>query len=285
MTPDSMTAPEDRRRRIPLHLIAGSTEEHTAALRLDVLLREVDRQADLFNRSSVDALRAAGADDPDDVWRHIQSALFAAIVVYRLLTNDKPWREHVGWTKEQAVEAAKWRVAELRRALMLPDRGVDWPIYKVTKIRDSLEHIDERLDRAVRSPGVHSISDWYLSDGYFMLSPRIDGAEVEPGVLAGLRAFWPEAGLLLFDRTELDLFGLDVEMLKLRNNIKEARNELPSGGSGRQRYGGGQIVPVDQEVARERFRRWITEREEVASEFGERIPRFPVVLRRPTEPE
>lgn len=56
-------APEDRRRRIPLHLIAGVTEEETDAFRLAVLLGEVDRQADLFNRSFADALRAAAADD------------------------------------------------------------------------------------------------------------------------------------------------------------------------------------------------------------------------------
>lgn len=262
-------------RRIPLHLVSGSTEELTDALRLEVFLREVDRQADLFNRSFADALRAAGVDDADEVWRHIQSALFAAIVVNRLVTNQQP-RSRPGWPKAHATEAAEWRVRELRRALELPNPEAfpDWPIYKVTTVRHSLEHIDERLDQAVRSPEVHHISDWYLSNGDFMLTP------VELGAIVGLRAFWPEAGLLLFDRAELDMFSLDVEMLKLRNNIKEGRSALPAA-SGRQLYGGGQLVSVRQQVALERFQRWAKERTEVAAEFGEPVPPISITLWQP----
>ena len=98
--------PPDAGYRVPMLPIAGHTQEITDALRLRVFLQEIDRQADLFNRSLADSIGAAARDDATDAWRHVQSALFAAIVVYRLVTNDRPWGGH-GWTKDQAREAAK----------------------------------------------------------------------------------------------------------------------------------------------------------------------------------
>lgn len=262
-----------------MHSVSGSTPEATDTLRLVVYLTEVDRQAELFSRSFADALHAAVLGDDNEVWRHLQSALFAAIVVNRLLTNESPWREHPGWTKAQAREAAQWRVKELRRALELPGPSElpFSPLYLVARVRDSLEHVDERLDRAVRSPGIHSISDWYLSSGTFLVTREGNDENVTPG-LAGLRAFYPEGGLLFFDRTELDVFFLDVEMLKLRNNVQEAMKELPKH-RGRASFGGSQFVEIDQTVAVQRFARWTQERREVAAEIEGPVPEVPISLR------
>lgn len=259
---------------VPLQPIVGPTQAVTDALRLRVFLYEIDRQADLFNRSLADALGAAAHDDPADAWRHVQSAVFAAIIVYRLVTNDQG-RGSPGWTRKQAREAAEWRVRELRRALILPDRETtpEWPVYQVAQVRDSLEHVDERLDRAVRSPGIHSISDWYLSGGSLIVTP--EGGTNSPGAMAGLRAFVAPAGLLCFDTTVLDMFSLDIEMLNLRNNVKEALVDEAPTVNGRLLYGGGQWTRISSDEIATRWQSWATRRADVSAEFGGEVPAIP----------
>jgi hypothetical protein len=258
--------------------IAGPSQEVTDALRLRVFLLEIDRQADLFNRSLADSIAAAARDDPTDAWRHVQSALFAAIVVYRLIANDRPRAGHPGWSKEQAREAAKWRVRELRRSLMLPDPDTepDWPVYRVAAVRDSLEHVDERLDRAVRSDEIDSISDWYLSSGSLLLTP--EGSGTTPGSLAGLRTFVVPAGILFFDRTQLDMFALDVEMLNLRNNAKQALADEAPQFTGRLLYGGGRWERIADEDIATRWHTWTTRRAAICAEFEGEVPPIPWVL-------
>lgn len=204
----------------------------------------------------------------------MQSALFAAIVVHRLLTNDKP-RGRRGWPKERAGDAAAWRVRELRRALRVPtpQELPEWAIYRVAAVRDSLEHVDERLDRAVRSPGIYSISDWYLSWGSLLMTPKGPTAGAE--AMAGLRAFLIPAGILFFDRAELDLFALDIEMLALRNHVKEALQDEAIDGEGRLLYGGGQWIRVPATDIEARWLRWTTRRDEVRAEFGGEVPAIP----------
>jgi hypothetical protein len=110
----------------------------------------------------------------------------------------------------------------------------DCPVYRVAAVRDSLEDVDERLDRAVRSPGIHSISDWYLSGGSLLLTPEAPeprrGRWLDCERSSCRPVFW----------TQLDMFALDIEMLNLRKNVKEALIEEVPEYNGRLVYGGGQ---------------------------------------------
>ncbi|GIE32271.1 hypothetical protein Ait01nite_053160 [Actinoplanes italicus] len=216
-------------------------------MRLLFYLGEVERQAEIFNEEIEDAIGSAlREDDSVRVWRHLQAAMFAGIVVSRMVTlgpDPKPdgWPGTKSEGRKAAKMAAEWRVRELRRVLALPDSEDGTLIYKVKTLRDSLEHIDERMDLALYSTNVPSISDWYLSDGHF-LGPAedVDGNET----LAGLRAFFPEGGVAIFHKTLFDVFLLDIDMLRLRHNAREAQAEISSTLTGRLPFGGGRLSRV-----------------------------------------
>lgn len=265
-----------RGRRIPTYSVKGPTEEATERLRLRFYLEELGRQADLFGRSFADALDAVARDDPTDAWRHVQSAIFAAIVVNRLLTNSQP-RPRAGWALKEAQKAASWRVRQLRRLVGLPDPDrLQTPLYTVSKVRDSLEHVDERIDRALWSEGAIAISDWYISGGDFVMS--LEPTDNSTPVTVGLRAFHPESGFLFFDNEQLDLFRLDIDMLKLRHNAQEAQKELDKEISGRLMFGGGRLMTIDERLVQNRFEEWKRERARIVAELGGNAPLVPFDL-------
>lgn len=154
-----------------------------------------------------------------------------------------------------------WRVTELRRLLAMPaanDRTLS--IDRIGDFRNGLEHIDQRIDIAVRNPEVHSLSDWYLTDGMFLTSPEDQPLQARR---AGLRGFYPEGGLALFDRTPVDLFELDLDMLRVRHNSREAQAELCAEVQGRSQFGGGQIRDYTPRDLAARRDWWATTREEI----------------------
>jgi hypothetical protein len=203
---------------LPLRLFAGETPEVTAALRSSYYLDEVDRQAAIFNASFLDAMNAALADETESCWRHLQSALFAAIVVNRLID---PRPNQRGWSQVPAAEAqslAQARGQRLRELRWLPDPSdQSTPLYTVSKVRDSMEHIDERLDRVLHDDAETSVSDWYLSDGHLMV--RLPGAGESDPTPAGMRTFVPRTGRLYFNAQALDMFVLDRDMVTLRHHV------------------------------------------------------------------
>lgn len=73
-------------RRVPVQTVSGSTLDSSRALRLIFYLGEAERQAAAFSASLEDAFGAAEANEPDKAWRHLQGAMFAAIIVHRLVT-------------------------------------------------------------------------------------------------------------------------------------------------------------------------------------------------------
>jgi hypothetical protein len=256
-------------RRIPLQSVRGADEETTDLLRLVFYLVEVERQAEVFNLSFADAMKyglETGAST--ETWRHLQSAMFAAIVVNRMVSREQrphPWPgKHGEGARKLAADAAKWRASKLRALLGLSDSDGDAPIFSVRKIRDSLEHVDERLDMALHS-GVFSLSDWYVSNGWLLVSVE-QSAVVSPK--AGLRAFCPEAGLVFFDRDTLDMFKLDRDMLGLRHNAREAQQELIDQLRGRQQFGGdAQVVQVAPSLW-DRRKPWRADRAEIERSFA-----------------
>jgi hypothetical protein len=175
-------------------------------------------------------------DDGEETWRHLQSAVFAAIVVNRLVDAAGANRGWSGVSGKEAQRIAQSRAARLRALVGLPEPSSGATvIFEIRDVRDSMEHIDQRLDRvnhdAATSGGV---ADWYLSDGRVSVAMS-EGADVTP---IGFRAFIPTSGLLLFNDKTLNLFALDIDMLALQHNINEVRPTVAQDARGVKSYGG-----------------------------------------------
>lgn len=229
--------------RVPIYSVKGPSEEITRGLKLSVYLREVGRQAAIYNASFSDAMRTGLRWDREATFRHVQSALFAAIVVNRLLTN-------------RANPTACARAAQLRDALLIADNAVT-PILSMARVRNHLEHVDERLDAVLASEHTLSVADWYITDGFMLVSSDL--------AKSALRAFCPRLGMLFFDEQELPMMQLDIDMLKLRNNVREALQDLRNGVSARLTV--GNLKPVAL-VDGDDVARWRAERDRLLKELS-----------------
>jgi hypothetical protein len=240
-------------RRIPVQSVKGPIPGDET-LRLLFCLVEIERQAEIFSQSLDDAIsEAIDRGNTMPAWRHIQSAMFAAIIVNRFVRIRK------------ATNSTADRRARLRGLLALPDFQAStlW-VDKVANVRNSLEHVDERFDLAFETPGVTSLADWYLWDDFFLTPPE---GTPSGAYKAGLRAFHPEAGLLLFDRESLDLFALDIGMVKLRHNSRDAQAELLQTLQGRRmQFGGWRTSRVA--FPADRMIRWRSQRAELEAEMA-----------------
>jgi hypothetical protein len=110
-----------------------------------VFLRECERQATIFS-SALDSALASADDDSklDQTWGHLQSCLFAAIIVSRLVSDSdsvRPWPGLTGRAAKRVGRDLKNdRAQRLRELLGLSPDSNSW-IFKVSAIRDPLEHI------------------------------------------------------------------------------------------------------------------------------------------------
>lgn len=246
-------------RRIPMRASKGATEDASAALAEEMYLIELDRQARIFNRSFFDAMRAAlVTGDDEECWRHLQASLFAAIIVNRLV--DPVGVLGAGWaTKAEGRAVAETRSRRLRELVGLPDpEASELPVYAVRNVRNAMEHIDERLDRIAQSGAELSMSDWYVSDGRLLV---VTGADHKTAPTGGLRSFVATAGRLFFNDESVDMFELDLQMLAIRNNIREAMPGVKSRLRGRFTFGGTQVVEFSDAIPRvAALASWETER-------------------------
>jgi hypothetical protein len=185
-------------------------------------------------------MSAAQVDDTAKCWRHLQSALFAGIIVHRLITR------HPG----------------LKGTLNLPTDEQDTPILHMYRARNALEHIDQRFDTAIKSPNISSLADWYIADTHLIVS--------SDEVLAGGRAFSPRLGLLFYDSEPLDMFMLDLDMLRLLHNTREAQAEVLDPLQGRSQFGGGKIVELDTDASR--VEGWTWDRERALGQLAPSVP-------------
>ena len=71
-----------------------------------------------------------------------------------------------------------------------------------------------------------------------------ESSESRTAPRAGLRAFSPHLGTLYFDDQQLSMLQLDIDMLKLRGNVIEARADLNKLIPGRNEFGGGRMVEL-----------------------------------------
>jgi hypothetical protein len=226
-------------KRIPVQSVKGHSPSATESLRKLFVLHEIERQAGLFSVSFSDAMQAAERDDADGCWRHLQSALFAGIIVNRLI------RRH----------------PQVKNMLKLPDTEQESPILHMYRVRNALEHIDQRADAAINAKQISSISDWYLADRHLLVSSDT--------VPAGGRAFSPKLGVLFYDSEPLDLFKLDMEMIGLVRDCREVQHQLMADLPGRSNFGGGRIIELD---ARDERQKWNRDRNRLLASLPDRVP-------------
>ncbi|MEU7715321.1 hypothetical protein AB0B03_25670 [Micromonospora chalcea] len=254
-------------RPIPVQSIKGADGTSTQNLKLLFYLIEIERQAKIFNDSFESAVEAAAAGSNPEAWQNIQAAMFAGIIVSRMVTHGQDpkgegWPGTKGQAKKLAKEAKKTRIKELRRLLALPDNE-DYPLYELSRIRNSLEHIDEWLDTALCAPSdVAALSDWYLAGRSLIHSP--DDLSMGEGV-AGLRGFSPETGRAIFHRHQYDLFVIDIEMAKAYHNSREVQTDLLKEIRGSCLFGGGQVFLFTDELD-QRHDWWRSERAKILGE-------------------
>jgi hypothetical protein len=209
-------------RRIPINTLRGPNDQVTEHFRQLPYLRELKRQATIFNDNVENAWRRAlgPTNAPDDlaVWASLQAALFAAIVVQRLLRPSKGSvrKQPHHSTRGESQALADARGERLRTLLEVPDNAI---FFTVTKIRDAFEHVDERYDGIMRDDVV-GFSDWYITDGMASVTLRPSDRDPTPEhVSHGLRVFFPAAGALYFDDNMVDLYLLDLAMLDMREMV------------------------------------------------------------------
>jgi hypothetical protein len=246
----------NRSRAIPLQSVSFGDPESSAAARDRVYLDELARQAEIATQNIAEAWKR-GMQIPDVrdpvTWSLLQGALFAAIVVSRIL-RPRGVRKYPTLTRDDSQKYAASRGSRMRKLLEVGD---DSPLFTVEDVRHSFEHVDERLD-AKFAGGVHSLSDWYITDGDAAVTP--DQPLKAGGV--GLRIFFPAGGILIFEHNEVDLYELDYALLQLRKQARSVRDHLRTVGRGR--FGGQQMVKLmSPDIVQYRCQRWLQMRTEM----------------------
>lgn len=244
--------------------LKGDSDEITHALRLRLYLSELERQTRIATLAFGRAWREAMTEEPDveDVWADLQSCMFAAIIVERILKPiPSSIRAKAGLSRKDARTHADERAAQLLDLLEKPD---GFPALRVSAVRHDLEHVDERLDEVWLS-GYASASDWYISGSCVVMRtpPPESGSDV---ATVGLRVFVASNGLLLFDQNVLDMYALDAALLSIRDSVPEALAKLDARGGGRNTFGSGQLLRYDQDRPT-RFRRFL----EIRTEAGDPV--------------
>jgi hypothetical protein len=135
----------NRSRAIPLQSVSFGDPESSAAARDRVYLDELARQAEIATQNIAEAWKR-GMQIPDVrdpvTWSLLQGALFAAIVVSRIL-RPRGVRKYPTLTRDDSQKYAASRGSRMRKLLEVGD---DSPLFTVEDVRHSFEHVDERLD-------------------------------------------------------------------------------------------------------------------------------------------
>ena len=207
---------------------AGSGDEPTID-GTDIYLNACERQASIALRSLRRVWNLEGdppdpgvwesVKDVDGVWADLQSAMTAGIILSRLLSPTGV-HAHSGLTQEEARSRAEARGKTLREKLgVLPGS----PLISIKRVRDSLEHVDERIDAVVAAGNVYSVSDWYLATGgYFGTTPP-QAPDLDHARHVNLRTFAPRLGMLIFDQDQIDLFAYEVALQGVMLSASKAR--------------------------------------------------------------
>ena len=251
--PGERMEPAARRpRRIPVASVGFASDEAREAAINCYYLTELDRQAELAaNSIHFAVMRGRETEDTSDpkVWGALQNSLFAAICIARLLKPGAIRKAHRGKTRNDSQAAADKRGAELRRILDVED---DCHILDVYAVRNAYEHYDEHFGHHLAN-GAECFADWYITDGAVLRTPPNE----EAPRAVGIRIFYPDGGVLLFEDKELHLFELEVELIELRVKIADALKELRPKLDSRAWFGGHTPdALMSKRQADQRFMSW-----------------------------
>lgn len=269
---------------VPVQSLKGSTTEGTKDLQLRLYLMEVDRQARLaaasFDAAWTRALQPTTPLDDPQVWALLQSGLFSAIVVSRILRPTSV-RARPGVSTQQARELADERGDRLRLALHVAD---DSALLAVSSLRDPLEHFDERLD-AVVEQGWYSVTDWWICHGLGIFA-EADPSSQGSGLNRSLRTFHPTAGLIDVGHQRFDFYELTLALVRLVHHAipaalegldVRAEKRRAASGHGHNVFGAGQVVElVRPATAGHRYRDWLTKRTALGAPIVD--PPEPIIL-------
>jgi|GEM_PF-3865210 len=165
-------------------------------------------------------IQARRSDVVEMIWAEIQGALFAGIVVSRILDPRA-----VRGNSELQLRAHE-RGDALRTLLSVAD---DSALLSVGEVRDAFEHLDERMDRVVHAGDVVSVSDLAINWGGCFESLRPGEADGRGGMRhVNMRAFAPDAGYLIYDDKRLDLWAWEVELHNLLIEIRDVHKAQPA---------------------------------------------------------
>lgn len=186
------------------------------------------------------------AIDEDQVWAHLQGALFAGITLARMLDPHLPNVSTKASSGQRARQEnkriyAQERAQKLRELLKVEE---DSPLLQIRKVRDALEHFDERIDALVLSGDVASVSDFHIAVGGQFLD--VPGHELEEDGHrlrhVTMRQFAPDLGVLYFGSEVIDLFALEAALHSLLASMPEAYEQAVSAPSNSLRYGSTRIA-------------------------------------------
>jgi hypothetical protein len=224
-----------------------------------VFLDELDRQAEIATHNITDAIeRGLHVEHVRDrqTWSLLQGALFAAMIVARIL-KPRDVRSYPGLSDKESREYAERRGKRLRSLLEIDKNSA---LFKVEIVRNSFEHFDHRLEERFIA-GAQSLSDWYITDGTAFMTPERPNGPTS----VGLRVFFPAGGELYFDRERLDLFALDIALLDLRQQVLTARQRLKAQLRGRGLFVGHPYHLMTAEAVRSRREQWLRLRAEAGT--------------------
>lgn len=165
----------------------------------------------------------AAVSDPLAVWADLQGAITAGIVLSRLLRPGKVHaRKPLTVTESQTRSDA--RGVRLRSLLSVSNDSV---LLTIGKVRNPIEHIDERFDSVIENDRVFSISDLYVA-GELYFDDLLDSEENvdHGGVHVNMRTFLPFSGEVLYGDLRFDLFRFENHLLGLLKAVPEARQTL-----------------------------------------------------------
>jgi len=174
----------------------------------DLYLSEVERQSRYALEALTIAFSIPDAElDGDDshVWPALQSALVAAALVSRILDGSRAHGGHA------ARRHARKRGAELRALLEVEE---DSPLLE-RRLRDHLEHLDERLDRLALDEQRTVYVDLCIVRGHRVKAVTADQQLEE----ISLREFAPQSGFAAFGGEAYDLFALRFELRRVRERV------------------------------------------------------------------
>lgn len=197
--------------RIPITVLAdvpGAARDRSVR---DLYVREIHLQCRFALEAFETALTFAKEDRGDhheQLWGAVQSLLAAVAIISRLLVGDDIRGDRV------AKQFGRDRGRKLRQLLRIDD---DSPILD-RRLRNHLEHVDQRLDDLARDERTTVIIDRFVTRG---VRPVLFYDETRSEHAPLLREIAPDDGFVAFRGDSYDVFALRSELRCLAQRADE----------------------------------------------------------------